>query len=543
MKRSSRAALSVALLLCVGQAGAQDLGAYQALTRALDAAAQSSGHDAVRTLSYLDAAQQAFGRLSPSLGSSQIVSDMRDALDAARAAQSRTPAELQAQLLLARGLLRKALYDQTVTVLATSPENATERLSLLALEVGADPQALVADARAGKVNLVTWRLQKAAAEKVGASLAQVQPRQTSGNYLNLARASSWFTVVQDTGRNLTPPLDAPQFQDALSQLAAGNTVALTTSLSRLKTGAGALNRALATVPTAHMSVAPVASPAQSAPKVTGVKPSGGAAGGGAAGGPVVGGGLSHVPGAGGLNGAYAALGRALSAAGHADMVKARRQLATVPGVLATAPAGLRHAAGYDAFTGHAQALAARQGLRPADVQALTAELGALESRAAGRPVSVLDTLSGRASRLFGGGLRAVLGLLLALACAAPLYLLNLAFGNRNPFWRAINTALALLLLPTVLEGVFGFLGWVGDLTGAAFLRSLTNLTLLQAAYGLPIRGLLSLVAIALATYGFRGLCIQFGLLGTRPSQKNKTKISPVVAVNPDHTSLDWDEEV
>ena len=122
--------------------------------------------------------------------------------------------------------------------------------------------------------------------------------------------------------------------------------------------------------------------------------------------------------------------------------------------------------------------------------------------------------------------------LLALLAFVPLYLLNLAFGGRNTYWRAIAGGLILLLLPLLLEGLLGLLGAVGDAAGVGFLRSATNFSLWQGAYGLPLWALTSALAIGLTAFGFRGLCEQFGLLGKPSMPQNATQ-----------QSLDWDEEV
>lgn len=546
----------------LGHAGAQSLSAYRALASSLDQAASgaASGQNSLTTLNRLDAAQKALGELTPTLTNRQIVAGLSNTLDAARAAQARTPTELQAQVLLARGLMRKALYDQTVTALATSPVNALERLNVLAGELGADPAALRADAQAGRLNLVTWRLQRAATAKLSAALATVKAQQTATDYLNLARATGWFTVVQDAGRAQTPPLEVAQFEQALGQLAGGDTAALGRSLTSLRSGVGTLSRSLASAPRPVRSPAATgtagagnAATAAQPGVVTGTSSAGTTATGSTGKGtapaaattaantspvgtaPAAGTGSSSA----GVDAAYSALGRALSSAGHADMETARAQLGLVPAALAGAPSALRSAPGYDALVANAQRLSERRGLRPSDVQALTAELSALENSASGSGTSMLDTLSGTASRGLGGPARAILTLLMALACAAPLYLLNLAFGSRNPFWRAINAALALLMLPLMLDGVFGFLGWLGDLIGVGPLRSLTNLSLSQAAYGLPFKGLIYLAAIGLATYGFRGLCVQFGLLGSGTPARTRAN----TVKSPTQTSLDWDEEL
>lgn len=537
------------LALLSGGAGAQNLGAYGALAQSLDAAAQSSGQNAVATLNALDRAGTALDRLVPTLNNPTVVTGLRNALDAARAAQARTPAELQAQLLLARGLMRRSLYDQTVTVLAVSPANAADRLRVLAREFGLDAagtQALQADARAGQVSRVAWRLQREGAARLSSALGSVTPTRSAASYLALARATSWFTVVQDAARAAQPPLETAQFNSALTQLTSGDLNALGTSLTGLRQGAAALRATLLSPPAAQSSSAqtssaqtpaaqtPAASSTSSAQSSSAQTP---AAQTPTATSPTTGtqGATTGSTQANGLATAYAALGRALTAAGHGDPEGARTALGGVVPALASAPAALRGAPGFDAYLGDVQNIGARAGLRADDVQALIAGLGALERRAGGEGVSLLDRWSLGTSQWLGGAVRALLGLLLALACAAPLYLLQLAFGGRNPYWRAISAALALLLLPTFLDGVFGFLGWLGDLTGLGLLRGATNFTLSQAPYGLGLHGLLVALALGLATYGFRGLCVQFGLLGG-----GRTKVQTPVAAP---TSLDWDEEV
>ncbi|GAA5533760.1 hypothetical protein [Deinococcus aluminii] len=529
-------ARSLALLaaLAAGSAGAQDLTAYRTLAQSLEAAAQVRPSSAERALAELDRAEAAYARLAPTLQNKQLLGGLRGTLDGARGALARTPAEVQAQVLLARGLMRKALYDQTLTRLAhtppdPSPENSAAQVKLLAHEfglTGAPAAALLNDAQAGHLERVAWRLQRAAAQKVASALQATPAERSTGAYVNLARGASWFTVVQDAGAR---ELKVAQFEDALKQLTAGDIPALTASLKTLRQGTAALNQSLATPPavarkaekpaaTAQMpapSPATAPSPAKTATPTAPVQSQA----------PVA------APTSGGVDAAYTALGRALTAAGHGDPETARGELVRVSAALAALPATLRNAAGYDTFVRDLAAAQERRGLRPGDVQALIAELGGLERGVTGEGRSTVDALSAGVARTFSGGLRAVVFLLLALLGLVPLYLLNLAFGGRNPYWRAITAALALLLLPVFLEGVFGFLGWVGDLSGVAFLRAAPSLTLWQGVYGLPLRALFTALAIALAAYGFRGLCVQFGLLG----RNSPAKMAP-------QPSLDWDEE-
>ncbi|MFC6803111.1 hypothetical protein ACFQDE_16490 [Deinococcus caeni] len=475
--------------LGLGGAGAQDLAAYSSLAQNLDGAVTARASSAQAALARLDAAQSALDTLSPTLRNRQIVTGLKDALGSSRAALGRTPAELEAQVLLARGLMRKALYDQTLALLASAPQNGSAEVRVLAREFGLTGDAAAAlssDARAGRLERTAWRLERAAVQKVSASLQAARPAQNTASYVNLARATGWFTVVQDSAGAGT--LTVSQFGDALRQLTAGDTAALTTSLTTLRQGTAAFAAALASPPaatgrapgtqtptpgaqtpgtqtpgaqtpttppaaTSPTETTPVTTPPATTPATTDA--------------------------AQGAAGVYAALGRALAAAGHADNTSARAALAEAGTALAGVPADLRNAAGFDALGSAIAGAQGRGALRPSDVQALIGGLANLENAAAGQPVSALDGSSVGVSRWFSGWLRVLVFALLAGLTVVPLYLLNLAFGGRNVYWRAIQGGLALLMLPLFLEGLFGLLGAFGDLFGAAALRNFTNLTLSQ----------------------------------------------------------------
>ncbi len=532
--KASACAAGTLMLAVLGSAGAQDLSAYNAVATNLDAAYQTSGTNAEATLTQLDRATESFKQLEPTLRNRQIAGGISDALAGARAALARTPAEVQAQVLLARGLMRRALQDQTLTLLAGAPANGDAQLRVLAREFGlstAAAQALSTDARAGRLERVAWRLQRSAALQVSAALASARPVRSGAAYLNLARATGWFTVVQNAQGVGT--LKVEQFTGALQQLSAGETAALTQSLTALRTGTAALNRALANPPkavatgsTGEGSNTPDSTPAPIPPPITTPEPTPD---------------TTPTPpttpapattGARSMDGVYGALGRALNAASYADGPAVRAALVSATTALATTSEAVRSDSSYPDLVQDLTAAQGRQALRPSDIQALIGEVGNLERRVAGEPVSLLNAVSAGVSRSFGGWLRVVMFALLALLAFVPLYLLNLAFGGRNTYWRAISGGLILLLLPLLLEGLLGLLGAVGDAAGVGFLRSATNFSLWQGAYGLPLWALTSALAIGLTAFGFRGLCEQFGLLGKPSMPQNATQ-----------QSLDWDEEV
>ncbi|AKH18427.1 hypothetical protein SY84_08185 [Deinococcus soli (ex Cha et al. 2016)] len=530
MRRAGLAWVTAALM---GAAGAQNLTAYSALAGSLDGAVQVRAQSAEQALNRLDAAGQALDELAPTLRNQQIVSGLRDALGRSRAALARTPAELEAQVQLARGLMRKALYDQSLAALGAQPTNAGSQLTLLTREFGLSgdaASALSADAKAGRLERVAWRLQRAAVQKVSAALQATRAQQTTGSYVNLARATGWFTVVQDS--TSVGDLKLSQFGNALRQLTSGDTAGLTSSLGTLRRGTQVFAQALAQPPAltparptagtpagaATPGTTPATTPATSAPTAAtdpaapATQPT------------------TRAPGA---EAVYAALGRALAASGHADGLTARAALQDASTQLARAGTPLRDTAEYLTLQQALEGAQNRTAPRPSDVQALIAGLANAERAARGEPVSALDRASLGTAGWFSGWLRALIFLLLGVGVAAPLYLLNLAFGGRNVYWRAITAGLLLLLLPLFLEGVFGFLGALGDAMGGGALAGLTNVTLSQGASALPVWALLALGALGLLAFGFRGLCLQFGLLGDQGSTHTTAQ----------HTVIDWDEDV
>lgn len=531
--RLRRAGLAWVTAALMGAAGAQNLTAYSALAGSLDGAVQVRAQSAEQALNRLDAAGQALDELAPTLRNQQIVSGLRDALGRSRAALARTPAELEAQVQLARGLMRKALYDQSLAALGAQPTNAGSQLTLLTREFGLSgdaANALSADAKAGRLERVAWRLQRAAVQKVSAALQATRAQQTTGSYVNLARATGWFTVVQDS--TSVGDLKLSQFGNALRQLTSGDTAGLTSSLGMLRRGTQVFAQALAQPPAltparptagtpagaATPGTTPATTPATSAPTAAtdpaapATQPT------------------TRAPGA---EAVYAALGRALAASGHADGLTARAALQDASTQLARAGTPLRDTAEYLTLQQALEGAQNRTAPRPSDVQALIAGLANAERAARGEPVSALDRASLGTAGWFSGWLRALIFLLLGVGVAAPLYLLNLAFGGRNVYWRAITAGLLLLLLPLFLEGVFGFLGALGDAMGGGALAGLTNVTLSQGASALPVWALLALGALGLLAFGFRGLCLQFGLLGDQGSTHTTAQ----------HTVIDWDEDV
>ena len=356
----TRMPVLVAALL-VGTAGAQDLGAYKQLASNLDEAVRVRTQSAQASLTRLDAAGIALTQLKPTLRNRQLAAGLDDAMSSSRAALGRTPAELEAQVMLARGLMRKALYDQTLAQLVTGPANGTAQLQLLTREFGLSPEgtkAVMQENKAGHPERVAWRLQRAAASRVMMSLNDTRAERTTASYVSLARATSWFTVLQDTAGS--SGLQVSQFGDALRQLTSGKTTDLAASLTVLRQGTAVLVKTLRPEPQA------LAARTGTQRVTPGTTPT-----------PAV---VVRTP---------AVVSGARSTAGGTP------QTAVTQSVDA---ASLRTARGYTDLVFNLTAAQSRSALRVSDVQALIAQTANLEAAAAGRETSTLDSVSAGVAR-------------------------------------------------------------------------------------------------------------------------------------------------
>ncbi len=521
MRRARRAALLLAVSLALGGAGAQNLDAYRATTGALDQAVRDRPLSAVKSLADVDQATTAFEQLSGSLTGSVVLDGTRVAIKNARIAVGRSQADLEAQVAQVRGLLRRALYEQ---LLSDLPHATPAGLTLLGQEFGlsaADRSELLQAAQGGRPDVVTALLERAAATKVSQSLEDADPARPSSAYLGTARALSWFTTVQDSPR--AAGLRVEDFSGALARITQRQGAAYARSRSQLLARASRFEAAAsqavvaarrgAALPTVGAPTpTPTARPATPSPAVTPRAPAGAAG-----------------------TATGEALLAALGAAGHGDVRGAQAGLQDAVLSLGGMPAELQRAPGFSRFADGLRAAANLPFVRPADVRAQLGAWQNLRAQAASRPESALDRAAAGAQQVWGGWLSGVVWVLLALLAFVPLYLLNLAFGGRNPYWRAIGVAFTLLLLPAMLEGLASLGAWVGAMTGFG---ALANLSLLQSPLAGSLWALSVALAVGLSIYGFRGLCVQFGLLrGSTPASSPRP--APAVA----SSTVEWDEEV
>ncbi len=155
------------------------------------------------------------------------------------------------------------------------------------------------------------------------------------------------------------------------------------------------------------------------------------------------------------------------------------------------------------------------GVRPADVIVLLGDAQALTSKLEGGegPSGLHSVIT--AVQPIWMMLRGVLFLAVGLAFFYPIYLLNLAFGGRNPFWRYIGIAMVLLFVPAILEGVSWLFSMLGSVTGISALGAIGAFSILQNPLA-QIAWVLALIAtVVFSTMGFRGIAEQFGLLSPK----------------------------
>jgi len=189
------------------------------------------------------------------------------------------------------------------------------------------------------------------------------------------------------------------------------------------------------------------------------------------------------------------------------------------------------------------------GLRTSDVDLLLGLLLSAEDQVLGRKFSAQGPLNLAFSieRATFGLPRAIFFMVLAVLALFPLYLLYLAFGGRNIYWRLLGLAFFFLLLPAIIEGIAYFGDIMGRYGGVHALHRLSAASIMQNILAQIAWGILVFLVVVFAGWGLRGIAIQFGLIHDRrqPSTTMPTDSSPTSERNPTLTSetiVEWDEE-
>jgi len=138
--------------------------------------------------------------------------------------------------------------------------------------------------------------------------------------------------------------------------------------------------------------------------------------------------------------------------------------------------------------------------------------------------------------------RAVFFLLAAALAFFPLYLIRLTFGGRNVYWNLLGLAFLFLLLPILAEGLSYFGSVMAEYGGLPWLAALANLSIGQGLLPYLAWGLTVFLVVALAGAGLRGIAAQFGLLKERGAEVTATGVEPPPSTLTSETIVEWDEE-
>lgn len=188
-------------------------------------------------------------------------------------------------------------------------------------------------------------------------------------------------------------------------------------------------------------------------------------------------------------------------------------------------------------------LSAVPALRAQDALVLLGQVDAVGDLLEGEPASNVQIANAQATILWAGWPRLATLIALALLAIVPLYLLNLAFGGGNRNWQLIGVALFLLLLPVIYEGLASLAAVIARYSGIEVLAVLLSFSMFHNPVAQVVWAAITAVAILFAVAGLYGICVQFGLLGSRrPTTSDSQTIRSTAVVPNADTVVDWDEE-
>jgi len=186
------------------------------------------------------------------------------------------------------------------------------------------------------------------------------------------------------------------------------------------------------------------------------------------------------------------------------------------------------------------------GLRTTDLTVLNAQLENVADIVLERPLGPWHDFTVSLQRATFGLPRAIFFILVGILALFPLYLVYLTFGGRNVYWRLLGLAFVFLLLPAILEGFSYFGDILAIYGGVPQLFALDNLSILQNIAAQLAWGVLIFLVVVFATWGLRGIAIQFGLIQDR-RQAATMELSTADAAGErstltSETIVEWDEE-
>jgi hypothetical protein len=192
-------------------------------------------------------------------------------------------------------------------------------------------------------------------------------------------------------------------------------------------------------------------------------------------------------------------------------------------------------------------LASRPVLREHDLTLLAAQVDAVDRSLGGREQAGSQAVELMVDGIWSGWVRVAVFVVLGFFAFVPLRYLNMAFGGGNANWRLVSIALFLLLVPIMYEALAAILSVAADLLDMPSLDVLANWSMFTSTTGQVAWAVLLFIALMLATIGLRGVCVQFGLLGSGrgrtgvgTSTANPTVVDMTRSSKP--SAVDWDDE-
>ncbi|MEX2502570.1 MAG: hypothetical protein WD336_09355 [Trueperaceae bacterium] len=180
-------------------------------------------------------------------------------------------------------------------------------------------------------------------------------------------------------------------------------------------------------------------------------------------------------------------------------------------------------------------------VRSQEVALLAGAVSGLSDRLRTRDAGVLHGLSDTVHDLWSGWIRAAVMIALGVLALLPLRLLRTAFGAGNRNWRLVGNALTLLLLPVFIEALISAAALLAEPLSMPILAAGTVASIFTSELTQFVWAVVMLLAILLATFGFYGICVQFGVLGSR-GRKAPAQAAPAKQPTRDETLVDWDDD-
>jgi hypothetical protein len=600
---------------------------YQSIATSLEAARTSVTSDPPGALARVQGAQNVFRRLEPQIGTQKLIDAGTKALkNAASMVNQRSAINVGAQSMLVKSILQRVMYDRLFSdINAGKIPNATRYANTLAGAFNmpaANLNTLRSAVNRKDIGKARSILESQVADIMTNSLklARDNVADKSTAYQAVVRASSHFLIVQDSPR-VSEDLTVSSFANAVQSITSGDVPGFKQGIASLLTRTQDFGKRARGIALSDSNPAPSSTPTNttstpvtpsntnpSNPSTPTIKPNTPTIA------PIAP--VAAAPsGFNTINNELVKAGIPAVRAGALATSLANQKFASFGGVLdklsATVGEALTQVQNGDVQAGRANLELAKNvfesnvkpaleivnadqaaqtskvfdatinaiGVRSVDVAVLLGEVVSVKNLFQNaQPANAMQNLSASVQPWWAGTLRGILFFVAALLFCYAIYLLNLAFGGKNPYWRYIGISMVLLFIPPLLEG----LAWLGSVlsqtAGLTFLDSLSSLSVLQNPLAQIVWAILMIAAAGFATAGFRGIATQFGLIRNRnnPTNMGSANVAPAmlgaaggvagaaamsnnpslintssdadprissdVSVNPDRTIVEWDEE-